>query len=120
MKKPASRPASWSHARRLPGPPRCLDGDGFGHRRCGAYLVEARAAVHRPVVTGRERHRRLAPTLAADGGVVFAWPSGRSGALGGRPAARTPLWVVLETLAHEKCLLASGENELLGAIAAGQ
>ena len=96
------------------------DGDSLGRRRRRAHLVEARAAVHRPVVARREGHRRLAATLAADGCVVLAWPSGRSRALGGRPAAWTPLWVVLETLAHEEGLLASGEYELLGAIAAGQ
>jgi hypothetical protein len=45
--------------------------DGAG-RGCRANLVEAGAAVHRPIVAGGERHCRLSAALTADRGVVFA------------------------------------------------
>jgi hypothetical protein len=46
--------------------------------------------------------------------------AGRSGTLRDRPASWTSLWVVQETLATEKGLLAAGEDEFLRAIATGQ
>ena len=93
------------------------NGSGCGSR---ADLVEAGAAVDRPIVTGSERNGGLPTALAADGGVVLAGSSGSSGALGHSPAAWAALRIVLETLAHEERLLSGGEEKLLVAVPAGQ
>ena len=86
----------------------------------GADLVEARAAVHRPIVAWRERDDRLAAARTADRGVELAWALVGSGALRGRSAGRAALRVVDQALAGIEGLLAGREDELLGAIATGQ
>jgi len=59
---------------------------GRGLERPGPDLVEARAAVHRPIVAWRERDDGLAAACAADRGMELSWALVRSGALGCGPA----------------------------------
>jgi hypothetical protein len=93
---------------------------GRGLERAGADLVEARAAVHRPIVARRERDDRLAAARAADRGMELAWAFVGSGALGRCSTARAALRVVDQALAGIEGLLARREDELLGTIATGQ
>src|SRR5687768_9594892 len=86
----------------------------------GPDLVEARAAVHRPVITRRERHDRLPAARTADRCVELARPFVRSGALRRRSAGGAALGVVDQALAGIEGLLAGREDELLGAISTGQ
>src|SRR5687768_2290556 len=86
----------------------------------GPDLVEARAAVHRPIVARREWHYRLPAARAADRGVELARPFVRSGALGRCSAGGAALGVVDQALAGIERLLARREDELLGAISTGQ
>ena len=93
---------------------------GRALERAGSDLVEARAAIHRPIVAWRERDDRLAAARAADRGVELAWAFVGSGALGRCSTARAALWVVDQALAGIEGLLAGREDELLGTIATGQ
>src|SRR5688572_13427383 len=93
---------------------------GRALQRAGADLVEARAAVHRSVVAWRERDHGLAAAGAADRGVELTGPLVGSGSLGGGSARRAALRVVDQALAGIEGLLASREDEFLGAIATGQ
>lgn len=95
-------------------------GGNCSGRGPGADLVEAGAAVDRPIVAWSEWHSGLPTALAADGGVVLARSSCHSGALGHSPTAWAALRIVLETLAHEEGLLSGGEEKLLVAVPAGQ
>ncbi len=88
--------------------------------RCRPDLVEAGAAIDGAIVPGRERHHCLAPATATNRGVELPRSASRSSALCDRPASWTTLWVVQQTLATEKGLLAAGEDEFLRAIATGQ
>jgi hypothetical protein len=107
-----------------PGRPLLVgEGLGVGGRAlqgARADFVEARAAVHRAIVTRRERHDRLAAARAADRGVELAWTFVGSGALGRSSAGRAPLRVVDQTLAGIEGLFTGRKHELLGTIATGQ
>ena len=83
-------------------------------------LVEARAAINRPIVPWRKWNDGLPPAGAADGGMEFTWSFCGSSALGCRPARRASLRVVQQALARIEGLLARGEGELLPAVTTGQ
>jgi len=96
---PRARRAGESRGRPNVGPaPKRDQSPGSGVRglgdRPGPHLVEAGAAIHRPIVPGSERHHRLAPATTADRRVKLPRSAGRSGTLRDRPASRTSLWVV--------------------------
>lgn len=98
---------------------------GAGHLRAvarggAADLVEARAAVDRPVVPWCERHGRLATALAADRGVVLARTAGGPGSFRDGATRRTSLRIVQQPLAREEGLLTPRKDELLAAIATAQ
>jgi hypothetical protein len=93
------------------------DDDRYRRRAC-PNLVEAGAAVDRPIVPGSERDHRLATATAADRGVEFARSPDGPSALGDGPTRGTSLGVVEETLAGEEGLLSTREGELTCAIAA--
>ena len=95
------------------------DRDGRGGRG-RPDLVEAGAAVDRPVVARSKRDHGLATTAAADGGMELARSADGSGALGDSPTGRTSLGVVEQPLAREERLLTAGEDELACAIAANE
>ena len=84
------------------------------------HLVEARAAVHGPIIPWSKRNDGLTPAGAADCGMEFTWSLSGSSALGCRPARRASLRVVQQALARIKGLFAGGEGELLPAVATGQ
>ena len=84
------------------------------------HLVEARAAIHRPVVPRGKRNDGLPPAGAADRGMELTWSFSGSSALGCRPARRASLRVVQQALARIERLLARGEGEFLPAVTAGQ
>src|SRR5262245_9201307 len=86
----------------------------------GSDLVEARAAVHRPIVARRERHHRLPAAHPADRGVVFARASRRLGPLVGGATAVAPLRIVLEAFAGEERLLTRRKDERFAAITTGE
>src|SRR3954471_23779021 len=94
--------------------------DRRGGRQLGANLVEARAAVDRPVISWRERDHRLAAAAAADRGVELARAADGPGALRDGPTRRAALGVVEQSLAGEEALLTAGEGELTRAVAAGE
>src|SRR5262245_29604715 len=89
--RPVSGPAPWLLRRFGGSAP--LDGDRGGQRP-GPDLVEARAAVHGPIVAWRERDDGLSPTGPADRGMEFAGAFVGTRALGDRSAGGTPLRVV--------------------------
>ncbi len=95
------------------------DGRGRLQRAC-PDLVEAGAAIHRPIVPRRERHHGLTSTRAADRRVELAWSFVVARPLRCGAARRTALRVVDQALAGIEGLLASGEDELLAAVATGQ
>jgi len=98
--------------------PLCVRGRAL--ERARPNLVEARAAVHRPIIAGRERDDRLAAARAADRGMELAWALVGSGAFGRCSTARAALRVVDQALAGIEGLFAGREDELLGTIATGQ
>jgi len=91
-----------------------------GAARCRSHLVEAGAAVDRPVGPRVERDDGLPATHAADRGVVLARATRSPGLAGSGPTARAALGDVLEALPGEEGLFARREDELLSAVAADE
>src|SRR5436309_5502956 len=86
--------------------------------RC-AHLVEARAAIHRPIVSWNERYASRTPALGADRLVVLARRLvGHQStlALVNRAAGRAAPGLMHESFGREELLLTDGEQELLTAI----
>jgi hypothetical protein len=81
------------------------------------HLIEAGAAVHRPVIPRNEGHGRLNPTLCADDGVHLTGIAPGSLSSAGSSAGGAALWLVHQPLLCEELLLANGKHELLRAIA---
>src|SRR5438477_7686215 len=93
-----------------------LRGDG----RARPLLLEATAAVHRPVEARHERHRRRAAASCARHRCQLASRAGRSIATPVRPARRTALGLVEQSLLQIKALFSSGEDERARTVATRQ
>src|SRR3954471_5518345 len=88
--------------------------------RAGADLVEAGAAVHRPVVPRCERNNRLTAAASADRGVELTRAADGPSSLCDRSARRAPLRIIQQAFAREEGLLAAREDEFTRAVTAGE
>src|SRR5207237_6762631 len=91
-----------------------------GNGRAGPLLLEAAAAVHRAVEARHEWHRRRPATSCARHRCQLAPGAGRSIASPVRPARRTALGVVEQSLLQIKALFSSGEDERARTVATRQ
>jgi len=118
---PRSRPYSGAPADRPLRGGGLIRSDRRGRpQRSSPDLVEARAAVDRPIVPWSERHDSLTPAGSADRRMEFARSLIVPRALRGGPTRRAPLRIVHQALAGKERLLACGEGELLSTVTTGQ
>src|SRR5436190_11165179 len=117
--RPAPMPASRDGSLRALAARRSSD-RGRRLDRPRADLVEAGAAVHRPIIPWRERHHSLTTTAAADRRVELAGTADGPGPLRHSPARWAPLGVVQEPFAREEGLFATRKHKLTCAVAAGE